>query len=53
MTKSEIESKLAELKGKQASVFKMKKENRNTEELSAIRKEMNDLKTQAKAMYRA
>ena len=48
----ELESKIVELKGKQSDYFKKKKANRNPEELEAIRKELNELKEQAKGAYR-
>jgi hypothetical protein len=53
MDKKAMEARLHELKGKQAAVFTVKKAQRNTVELEAIRKEMNELKSQAAALYRA
>jgi hypothetical protein len=52
MNKKELEGKLLDLKAKQAAHFKKKKAERNAEELTAIRQEMNDLKQQARALYR-
>jgi len=45
MNKHEIELKLNELKGKQAEIFKVKKDKRDLDALSAIREELNDLKS--------
>lgn len=58
MTKLEIENKIVDLKGKQAAFFKVKKRDKNdirskNPELIAVRRELNDLKQQVKAMYRA
>ena len=52
MDKKELESKIKELKGKQSDHFKKKKADRNPEELTAIRAELNDLKAKATAAYR-
>ena len=52
MAIKDIESKLKELKGKQSDFFKKKKAERNVDEISAIRDEINELKEKAKAVYR-
>jgi hypothetical protein len=52
MTYQEIAEKLHELKVKQGKHFQKKKEQRNAEELSAIRTEMNELKGQARTMLK-
>jgi len=48
MNKHEIALKLSELKGKQSDIFKVKKEQRDTEALNAIREEIKDLKSKLK-----
>ncbi len=48
MNKHEIELKLSELKGKQSEVFKVKKDQRDTEALNAIREEISELKAKLK-----
>lgn len=53
MDKKNLEAKLHELKGKQAAIMATKKAERNTTELEAVRKEMNELKKQASSLYRA
>ncbi|MEH0157780.1 hypothetical protein V6R21_27065 [Limibacter armeniacum] len=52
MNIKEIEAKLKELKAKQGDYFKQKKADRNPADVEAIRKEMAELKEQAKAVYR-
>ncbi|TAE00614.1 MAG: hypothetical protein EAZ97_05430 [Bacteroidetes bacterium] len=49
----ELEKKISVLKGKQSDHFKKKKADRNVEELTAVREEMNALKKQAVAIYKA
>lgn len=52
MTTQELEAKIVALKGKQSDHFKKKKADRNSEELTAVRTELNELKKEAKAIYR-
>ncbi|MEN7548325.1 hypothetical protein AAG747_10430 [Rapidithrix thailandica] len=52
MNVKEIEQKIVELKGKQADYFKKKKAERNPSEIEEIRKELNELKSQAKEAYK-
>ncbi len=52
----EIEKKISDLKKIQSDFFKKKKDDRTEADatsLDAARKELNELKTQAKAGYRA
>ncbi|MCS7005407.1 MAG: hypothetical protein NZM38_08780 [Cytophagales bacterium] len=49
----EIESKIIALKAKQSDFFKKKKAERNYQEVEAIRKELNELKQQARKIYRS
>ena len=46
MNRHEIEIKLGELKGKQSEIFKVKKDQRDADALSSIRKEISELKSQ-------
>jgi len=45
MNKHDIEIKLSELKSKQSDIFKVKKDQRDTDALAAIRKEISELKS--------
>ncbi|GAA4842493.1 hypothetical protein [Algivirga pacifica] len=47
------EAKIKELKAKQGDFFKQKKADRNAADIEAIRKELNELKAQASAAYKA
>lgn len=53
MNIAEIESKLKDLKIKQAEQMKTKKDKRDTGALTAIREEMNKLKDEAAAVYKS
>ena len=53
MEVKEIEKRLAELKTQQSDFFKKKKADRNADELESVRKEISDLKEQAKEAYAA
>jgi hypothetical protein len=48
----DIEAQIVLLKGKQSDYFKKKKADRNVSEIEAVRKELGELKSQAKAIYR-
>ncbi len=52
MNQHEIEEKIIALKAKQSEVFKKKKTDRDMNSLEEIRKELNELKAQAKKIYR-
>ncbi len=52
MSQQELEAKIRELKGKQSDYFKKKKEDRNAEEIAAVREELNGLKAEAKKNLR-
>jgi hypothetical protein len=52
MDKKELEARLHELKGKQATIMSQKKAERNLTDLAAVRTEMNDLKKKASNIYR-
>ena len=52
MNTAEIESKLHDLKVKQADIMKKKKADRDNATLTAIREEMNKLKGDATALYK-
>ena len=52
MDKKVLESKLHELKGKQANILSQKKADRNLTELATVRTEMNELKKVAYKLYR-
>ncbi len=49
MNKADIEKRLHELNVKQSNIMSQKKQNRNMDELKAIREEMDSLKKQLKA----
>lgn len=49
MNKADIEKRLHELKVMQGNIMRQKKQNRNMDELKAVRQEMNNLKKQLKA----
>jgi len=53
MEVKEIEKRLAELKGQQSDFFKKKKADRNASDIDAVRKEISELKEQAKEAYAA
>lgn len=52
MTIQELETKIIELKGQQAAFFQKKKADRDLDVLAEVRKELNELKAEAKAQYR-
>ncbi|WP_250629859.1 hypothetical protein [Rhodoflexus caldus] len=49
MNKADIEKRLHELNVKQSNIMSQKKQNRNMDELKAVREEMDSLKKQLKA----
>ncbi|WP_020532869.1 hypothetical protein [Flexithrix dorotheae] len=49
MTNTEIQNKITELKKQQSEFFKKKKADRDASAIEAIRKELNDLKSQVKS----
>ena len=53
MNIAEIESKLQDLRAKQAEQMKTKKDKRDTSVLTSIREEMNKLKDEATAVYKS
>lgn len=53
MNTHEVELKIKELKAKQGDYFKQKKADRNPADIEAIRTELNELKAQVRAVYRA
>ncbi len=48
----EAENRIKELKTAQSEFFKKKKDQRNAEELTVVREEMNALKEKLRAFYR-
>jgi hypothetical protein len=53
MNIAEIESKLKDLRIKQAEQMKTKKDKRDATALASVREEMNKLKDEATAVYKA
>ncbi len=52
MNIKEIEKRLVELKGLQAAQFQVKKDKRDAAALQAVREEMNNLKKEARKVYK-